>query len=341
MEVQIKGPINIDFDRWWQTPTPLESPPVKPLLRSWIREKDTEVVRGFHFEGGDTDQYFQLFGIKNLPALATDKGAQDRYGRAYVYGSVYYWPGTNRTLPDGTSSASIKYIELKYWNIRGSEGIAEVILNDISYSTEINAGPDQPWMHTTIFRGTVFDLSNFFGPDLITSSTEGGNLKVSTGAGNDEVRLLSGSGFNNIRTQADIDTIIANGGTGSIRAGAGGDVITLNGGDYDLVYGNGGSDDFIISGGMHSISGGEGGDSFEWSGGKSIAFGGIGSDTYKPTGTGSLIVKDFDPLSDKINLSLIPNYKTSVMPGGVSLVDSFTGTEVLFLEGLTSVPLFL
>ena len=176
-----------------------------------------------------------------------------------------------------------------------------------------------------------------------------GNDVLNGGSGDDV--LSGGSGADVLRGGSGADVIQGDGGDDELHGGSGADI--LNGGSSDdTLYGDAGSDalsggagdDALIGGagndllaggaGDDVLDGGSGNDILDGGSGDNVITGGAGADIVQVTDPGgTLVITDFDPTADKLDLTALAKVgsldELSIVQSGDSVLitsDSMNGS---------------
>ena len=179
------------------------------------------------------------------------------------------------------------------------------------------------------------EASLFTGDDFLDGSIDGGSVVARLGDGNDSAIISSGL-FNDVNGNQGNDYFRIEGGSGRIRGGKGSDVVDITGGQYDAINGNNGND--IITNWSEfagNVRGGQGDDLIIGAGGGMYAYGDLGRDTFKPYVGSSMIVMDYQPGYDSVDLSALgSNY--NIVTGTTGLLIGVGSEVVVALEGAFS-----
>jgi Ca2+-binding RTX toxin-like protein len=186
----------------------------------------------------------------------------------------------------------------------------------------------------------------------------GGNDTLNGGAGADSLYggsgndvLSGGSGTDILRGGSGTDILQGDGGDDELRGGSGADILNGGSGD-DILYGNSGNDalsggtgddalfggagnDVLMGGaGDDILDGGSGNDILDGGSGDSVITSGSGADIVQATDpNGALVITDFDPTADKLDLTALANVgsldELSIVQSGDSVLitsDSMDGS---------------
>lgn len=171
--------------------------------------------------------------------------------------------------------------------------------------------------------------------NIFIGSKDGGSVRARLLGGNDYAELHSGNN-NFLNGNSGFDDIVIFGGSGRVLGGSEDDRIEINGGQFESINGNRGNDYIVNFADLQiNVRGGSENDTIVSAGGSMNAYGDLGADTFVPLSGAVMIVKDYTPGLDRIDLSYLePDYVTLQTDEGLSIGDSFG--LALFVEGITS-----
>ena len=171
--------------------------------------------------------------------------------------------------------------------------------------------------------------------NIFIGSKDGGNIKARLLGGNDYAELHSGNN-NFLNGNSGFDDIVIYGGSGRVLGGSEGDTISIYGGQFESINGNRGNDYIVNHADLQiNVRGGSENDTIISAAGSMNAYGDLGADTFIPLSGAFMIVKDYTPGLDRIDLSnLQPDYLTYQTDDGLGIGDSLGAA--LLVEGVTS-----
>lgn len=171
--------------------------------------------------------------------------------------------------------------------------------------------------------------------NVFIGSKDGGSVIARLLGGNDYAEIHSGNN-NFLNGNSGFDDIVIFGGAGRVLGGSEDDYIEINGGQFEKINGNRGNDyivnyaDFQVN-----VRGGSENDTIVSAAGSMNAYGDLGADTFVPLSGGFMIVKDYIPGFDSVDLSYLqPDYLIYQTESGLGVGDGFG--PALLLEGVNT-----
>lgn len=243
----------------------------------------------------------------------------------------------------GEAYADNQWIPVTYTYFHDGTNFTRILAysNDLRYYTSLKGGD----LGTIDEYASASDARDFAEniekrilarDNVLIGSKDGGRVVAKMKGGDDYAELHSGVN-NFLNGNAGSDDIIIYGGTGRVLGGSSGDNIEIRGGKYGAINGNKG-DDYIVNYAdlQVNVRGGADNDTIVSASGSMNAFGDKGADTFIPMSGAFMVVKDFQPGLDSLDLSnLEEDYLVYRSGSGLGIGDSLG--PALHLEGITSI----